>query len=92
MVLWLLDVQLTEFAELRRNGKQAQMKGTELEEGEATIERQIKNMRQQIELFLARSVVLVMLFWNKLQKTLAKFRIKLSFNRKTIVFCGSVPM
>ncbi|VDK67499.1 unnamed protein product [Litomosoides sigmodontis] len=58
LVLWLLDVQLAEFAELRRSGKQTQLEGTELGEGEATIEQQIKNMRQQIELFLARSVVL----------------------------------
>lgn len=58
MVLWLLEVQLTEFAELRQNEKQAQLEGTELT-GEATLEQQIKNMRQQIELFLTRSVVLV---------------------------------
>ncbi|EFO24069.1 hypothetical protein LOAG_04416 [Loa loa] len=58
LVLWLLEVQLTEFAELRRNGKQVQLEGTELPSEETTIDQQIKNMRQQIELFLARSVVL----------------------------------
>lgn len=59
LVLWLLEVQLTEFAELRRNGKQVRLEGTESASEETPIEQQIKNMRQQIELFLARSVVLV---------------------------------
>ncbi|EJW80559.1 hypothetical protein WUBG_08532, partial [Wuchereria bancrofti] len=58
LVLWLLEVQLTEFAELRRDGKQARLEGTELASEGTNIEQQIKNMRQQIELFLARSVVL----------------------------------
>lgn len=58
LVLWLLEVQLTEFAELRRDGKQARLEGTELTSEGTNIEQQIKNMRQQIELFLARSVVL----------------------------------
>ncbi|VBB26041.1 unnamed protein product [Acanthocheilonema viteae] len=58
LVLWLLDVQLAEFAELRQNVKQVQLGGVELTKEETTIEQQIKNMRQQIELFLARSIVL----------------------------------
>lgn len=59
MVLWLLEVQLTEFAELRRNGKQTELGRAESTREGTSIEQQIKNMRQQIELFLARSVVLV---------------------------------
>ncbi|KAM3719172.1 Vacuolar protein sorting-associated protein [Dirofilaria immitis] len=65
LVLWLLEVQLTELAELRRNGKRRQLEGTDLTREQTTIEQQIKNMRQQIELFLTRSVVLAAVELNR---------------------------
>ncbi|VDK72328.1 unnamed protein product [Onchocerca ochengi] len=58
LVLWLLEVQLTEFAELRRHGRRVQLEETDLANEQTTIEQQIKNMRQQIEQFLTRSIVL----------------------------------
>ncbi|OZC11254.1 hypothetical protein X798_01670 [Onchocerca flexuosa] len=58
LVLWLLEVQLTEFAELRRNGRRMQLEGTDLASEQTTFEQQIKNMRQQIEQFLTHSTVL----------------------------------
>ncbi|VDN20379.1 unnamed protein product [Gongylonema pulchrum] len=58
LVLWLLEVQLAEFAELRRTGKQAFGEESSSTTEATPAEQQIKNMRQQIELFLARSNVL----------------------------------
>uniref|UniRef100_A0A915PH72 Vacuolar protein sorting-associated protein 18 homolog n=1 Tax=Setaria digitata TaxID=48799 RepID=A0A915PH72_9BILA len=58
LVLWLLEVHLAEFAELRRNGKQAELEGAGSATEATPAEQKVKNMRQQIELFLARSIVL----------------------------------
>ncbi|VDN01709.1 unnamed protein product [Thelazia callipaeda] len=57
LVIWLLEVQLTEFAELRRHGKQTQLEISNLSAEAAVVEQRIKNMRQQIELFLGRPIV-----------------------------------
>uniref|UniRef100_A0A0R3RHG7 Vacuolar protein sorting-associated protein 18 homolog n=1 Tax=Elaeophora elaphi TaxID=1147741 RepID=A0A0R3RHG7_9BILA len=82
LVLWLLEVQLTEFAELRRNGKQ--LEGAELASEGITIEQQIKNMRQQIEQFLAHSVVLVSVFLGTSFSETVKFQAAVEVNRDAV--------
>uniref|UniRef100_A0A9J2Q1C6 Vacuolar protein sorting-associated protein 18 homolog n=1 Tax=Ascaris lumbricoides TaxID=6252 RepID=A0A9J2Q1C6_ASCLU len=59
LVFWLLDVQLTELAELRQSG--ARRSTLEPEMGQAGVmtpaEIQLKNVRQQLELFFERPLV-----------------------------------
>uniref|UniRef100_A0A915B1U8 Vacuolar protein sorting-associated protein 18 homolog n=1 Tax=Parascaris univalens TaxID=6257 RepID=A0A915B1U8_PARUN len=59
LVFWLLDVQLTELAELRQSG--GRRSTLEPEMGQAGVmtaaEVQLKNVRQQLELFFERPVV-----------------------------------
>lgn len=61
LVFWLLDVQLTELAELRQSG--ARRSTLEPEMGQAGVmtpaEIQLKNVRQQLELFFERPLVAV---------------------------------